>query len=702
MTTDIFISNVAGLVPTVNQLERTSAHIGYNRVDAILYGLKIVGGVKTVVILNFGDAPHEQHDRLHSMDSVLDHAPVAVADYGKIPQANAATGKWELVDMPSAGVTPTDDILDWDTDKYTPYAAKKGADPGFAYFYLGTSNPTFTNRLNLDGRLFATQFYAVYPNGYGVYGESTNSQGVVGKSSSSQGVYGQSTSSWGVEAITQAYPFFYGQSNYSGNTSIESLSQSARFTSHALHGAVGIGGYHSMSIENGSGNVIEASRFGTRLSDVTNAAEDAYFEWYLKSAGSIARKMALSDVGQLVLDTYGSASHSGTVAKTLAVTSAGNVIETDSDFFSYFKAGVDSTLYDIYNYDNKSNYIGVDFIAGDYIALTAQSGINNCLQVVIDADLSSREPVLGNPDVNAYVLASTTAGVRSWRQVVGGSGTADYPAMWYTTESLSAYNGAAYKWYYNHPTSYQVELITQMLDDRSFKEKIYAGGNSTTVAGATAYCGRELYISDYADAVDAVQASMILYGYGINGKYAEGSYGLGAKMLFSSSEEFTNTGYGTNFSVSCAKAGATALSNVISSDSSNNVSVGELIKVTAEGGIAVKFTAGETLYRGEIVSEGTSDNTVKKSPGDDDMPWGVVYQDSASSADVWVVVSGKAYVLPKAGVTITRGDVVFVSDTAGRAGSSSTIPTTEHWREIGHCVSTGGSGTLTLCVLHFN
>jgi hypothetical protein len=60
-------------------------------------------------------------------------------------------------------------------------------------------------------------------------------------------------------------------------------------------------------------------------------------------------------------------------------------------------------------------------------------------------------------------------------------------------------------------------------------------------------------------------------------------------------------------------------------------------------------------------------------------------------------------VLMKAGVTATRGDVLFVSDTAGRADSSATAPSvTLHNRELGHCTTTSASGGLARATLHFN
>lgn len=49
---EILRSAVAGLVPTVAQLETTVMGMGYNRADAKLYGLKVIGSSKTVELLN--------------------------------------------------------------------------------------------------------------------------------------------------------------------------------------------------------------------------------------------------------------------------------------------------------------------------------------------------------------------------------------------------------------------------------------------------------------------------------------------------------------------------------------------------------------------------------------------------------------------------------------------------------------------------
>jgi hypothetical protein len=41
-----------------------------------------------------------------------------------------------------------------------PYTARKLADPGFPYFYTGAYDPTYHNRLNLDGDLYVTKLFA--------------------------------------------------------------------------------------------------------------------------------------------------------------------------------------------------------------------------------------------------------------------------------------------------------------------------------------------------------------------------------------------------------------------------------------------------------------------------------------------------------------------------------------------------------------
>jgi len=59
------------------------------------------------------------------------------------------------VDAPAGGVTPVDNILDWDTDSYRPYTAKTAS-----AFYTGVTVPdAVTTTLNYDGIFRSTRLY---------------------------------------------------------------------------------------------------------------------------------------------------------------------------------------------------------------------------------------------------------------------------------------------------------------------------------------------------------------------------------------------------------------------------------------------------------------------------------------------------------------------------------------------------------------
>jgi hypothetical protein len=132
------------------------------------------------------------------------------------------------------------------------------------------------------------------------------------------------------------------------------------------------------------------------------------------------------------------------------------------------------------------------------------------------------------------------------------------------------------------------------------------------------------------------------------------------------------------------------------------------VKLTPEGGFAVKVVAGEAVALGEVVYSkvsGGADGKVWLNPIDGDMPIGVVYAAAAADADLWVVTSGIASVLPNAADTATRGYVIVSSSTtAGRVDQSATVPSAAtHFREVGHWIDTGsGAGAATRAIVHFN
>lgn len=131
-------------------------------------------------------------------------------------------------------------------------------------------------------------------------------------------------------------------------------------------------------------------------------------------------------------------------------------------------------------------------------------------------------------------------------------------------------------------------------------------------------------------------------------------------------------------------------------------------KLTPEGGFAVLLRAGEDLVAGEVVyipQTGTgNDGEVRKAPTSGDMPIGVVYASAKATEGVWVVTNGRVAVLPEAGITAARGNVIFTSaNTAGRVEQSATAPVNDHWREVGHYLVNGtGNGVAAAAILHFN
>ena len=82
-----------------------------------------------------------------------------VSAHGFLPKLGGGTTNFLRADgtWAAPGATaPADGIWDWDGSKYAPYAAKQTT---LQHFYLGTSAPDQTTRMNFDGYLYATQLY---------------------------------------------------------------------------------------------------------------------------------------------------------------------------------------------------------------------------------------------------------------------------------------------------------------------------------------------------------------------------------------------------------------------------------------------------------------------------------------------------------------------------------------------------------------
>jgi len=140
---------------------------------------------------------------------------------------------------------------------------------------------------------------------------------------------------------------------------------------------------------------------------------------------------------------------------------------------------------------------------------------------------------------------------------------------------------------------------------------------------------------------------------------------------------------------------------------------GEKFKITPEGGYAIRLTndTGAASVKGSVVTTGgTVDNSFVLQSAEFEAI-GVAYEDGiADGSECWVVVSGIAEVLLKDGTAATRGYWAKCADTDGRALVTTpptgigALSTSEHFMEIGHCLTSKDAGTNVLAkiVLHFN
>ena len=140
---------------------------------------------------------------------------------------------------------------------------------------------------------------------------------------------------------------------------------------------------------------------------------------------------------------------------------------------------------------------------------------------------------------------------------------------------------------------------------------------------------------------------------------------------------------------------------------------GEKFKTTPEGGYAIRLTndTGAVSVKGSVVTAGaTVDNSFKLQAAEFEAV-GIVYEDGiADGSECWVVVGGIAEALLKDGTAATRGYWTRCADTDGRAlvttppSGIGAIATSDHFKEIGHCLESKDAGTNVLAklVLHFN
>lgn len=124
--------------------------------------------------------------------------------------------------------------------------------------------------------------------------------------------------------------------------------------------------------------------------------------------------------------------------------------------------------------------------------------------------------------------------------------------------------------------------------------------------------------------------------------------------------------------------------------------------------ISLTNKTGSSSVKGSVVSASDTTDLAFKLQSNEYDAIGIVLESGiADGQECKIVISGKAQVLLKDSTASARGQVLFSADTDGRAIASD-IPTPpnadSHFKEIGHCIESKGTGTNVLCwgVIHFN
>lgn len=135
------------------------------------------------------------------------------------------------------------------------------------------------------------------------------------------------------------------------------------------------------------------------------------------------------------------------------------------------------------------------------------------------------------------------------------------------------------------------------------------------------------------------------------------------------------------------------------------------IRITPEGGFAVKLAnnTGSLIAKGSALAASPNhDNSVILQTSEFDCV-GFAYEDIATGSQGWVVTTGVCDALLANSTSATRGYWAKCSATDGRIEVTTApsgigaLATSEHFREVGHCLETktGGTNVLVKILLHF-
>jgi len=128
------------------------------------------------------------------------------------------------------------------------------------------------------------------------------------------------------------------------------------------------------------------------------------------------------------------------------------------------------------------------------------------------------------------------------------------------------------------------------------------------------------------------------------------------------------------------------------------------IRLTVEGGYAIKLTnkTGSNSVKGQIVEvDSATDNSFETADLSCLDAIGVVYNAGVSDgSETWVVQGGIAEVLADSG-DITRGDRIITSSADAGSAETANLPTAaQHFREMGHALTSALDGNLFKAAIH--
>jgi len=135
-------------------------------------------------------------------------------------------------------------------------------------------------------------------------------------------------------------------------------------------------------------------------------------------------------------------------------------------------------------------------------------------------------------------------------------------------------------------------------------------------------------------------------------------------------------------------------------------------EISSTNGYAIIMIAGEDLIKGNIVRASRStDGYVLKTGLNDgtdgrDQPIGISYETVLSGSSLKIIISGKAQIFNDGVQNVTTGDFIATSATVPGQALCSQVPevpaTANHFREVGHAISSRIGAGLFWGVIHFN